>query len=134
MKTFLTILCLTSLLSAARAEKNAPTIILKHKSTFEPSVARDPFWLIGWTKPNAKSANETGSAPVISPSSFNLTSVTMGAGPRFAILNGKVMQEGQQFGLQSGTQIYRVTVQAIQDGQVVLVYEGGEIVVPLRRH
>lgn len=134
MKTLLTALCLTSLLSAARAEKNAPAITLKQKSTFASSSARNPFWPIGWTKPNPTNAATTGAIPAISSSSFTLTSVTMGAGARFAILNGKVMQEGQQFGLQFGNQIYKVSVQAIQDGQVVLAYEGGEIVVPLRRH
>lgn len=134
MKTILIALCLTSSLCAARAEKTPPAITLKHKSAFETSGVRNPFWPIGWTKPNPKSGTATAATPVIAPSSFSLTSVTMGAGARFAILNGKVMQEGQQFGLQFGTQIYQVKVQAIQDGQVVLAYDGGEIVVPLRRH
>jgi hypothetical protein len=71
--------------------------------------------------------------PLISPNSFALTSVTMGSGQRFAILNGKVVQEGQQFGLQMGPQVYQVTVQAIEDGQVILTYKGGQVVVPLRR-
>ena len=57
----------------------------------------------------------------------------MGAGGRFAILNGKVVQEGQQIGLQVGSQVYQVTVRAIEDGQVVLTSQGGEIIVPLRR-
>jgi hypothetical protein len=55
------------------------------------------------------------------------------AGQRFAILNGKVMQEGQLFGLQFGGQVYNVSLKSIEDGQVVLVYEETEIVVPLRR-
>ena len=134
MKTILTVFCLTSLLCVARAEKKAaPAIALKRNSTFETKDARDPFWPIGWTKPNPKNASGVAT-PLISPASFTLTSVTMGAGARFAILNGKVMQEGQQFGLQFGSQIYQVTVRAIQDGQVVLAYDGGEIIVPLRRH
>jgi hypothetical protein len=57
----------------------------------------------------------------------------MGAGARFAILNGKIMQEGQQFGLQFGNQIYQVTLRSIEDGQVVLLYQDAEIIVPLRR-
>jgi len=44
----------------------------------------------------------------------------MGTGTRFAILNGKIMQEGQQFGLQFGNQVYQVTLRSIEDGQVVL--------------
>lgn len=57
----------------------------------------------------------------------------MGAGGRYAILNSKVVQEGQQIGLQIGSQIYQVTVRAIEDGQIVLTSQGGDIVVPLRR-
>ncbi len=57
----------------------------------------------------------------------------MGAGPHFAILNGKIMQEGQQFGLQFGNQVYQVTLRSIEDGQVILVYQDSEIMVPLRR-
>ena len=44
------------------------------------------------------------------------------------------MTEGQQFGLQLGTQTYQLTVKAIQDGQVVLMRrDQEEIIVPLRR-
>jgi hypothetical protein len=43
------------------------------------------------------------------------------------------MSEGQQFGLQLGTQIYQVTVKRIEDGQVILGRRDEEIVVPLRR-
>ena len=43
------------------------------------------------------------------------------------------MQEGQQFGLQIGTQIYQVMVKRIEDGQVILTRNNEEIVVPLRR-
>ena len=42
-------------------------------------------------------------------------------------------QEGQQFGLQLGTQVYQVTLRSIEDGQVILVWQDNEIVVPLRR-
>ena len=144
MKKLFPALCLTSLLllSAARAE-NAPPVApaapalskieLKHKSTFDAAEARDPFWPIGWKKPGPKSSSPSA-GPDLSPASFSLTSVTMGAGTHFAILNGKIMQEGQQFGLQFGNQIYQVTLRAIEDGQVVLVYQDGEIIVPLRRN
>ena len=109
----------------------APAIELKNKSTFDASDGRDPFWPIGWKKPGPKTARRSG--PDLSPGSFSLTSVTMGAGARFAILNGKIMQEGQQFGLQFGKKVYQVTLRAIQDGQVILAYQGSEITVPLRR-
>ena len=134
MKNLLPAFCLTSLLllSAARAAESVPPIELKHKSSFDATDARDPFWPIGWKKPGPKSASP-GAGPDLSPASFSLTSVTMGAGARFAILNGKIMQEGQQFGLQFGNQIYQVTLRSIEDGQVVLAYQDTEIVVPLRR-
>ena len=133
MKKLLLAFCLTSaLLGAARAGESVPTIELKHKSSFDATEVRDPFWPIGWKRPGPKSApSEVG--PDLSPASFSLTSVTMGAGARFAILNGKIMQEGQQFGLQFGNQVYQVTLRAIEDGQVVLAYQDAEIIVPLRR-
>ena len=142
MKPLFCALCLTSLLAAAAhgadskppatdAKSNRPAIELTHKSSFDAADARNPFWPIGWKKPRAKSAD--GDAAAISPDAFALTSVTMGTGPHFAILNGKIMQEGQQFGLQIGNQIYQVTLRSIEDGRVILAYQDSEIVVLLRR-
>ncbi len=135
MKNLLLALCLTTMLSGAlRAEEAAaPAIELKHKSDFAAIDARDPFWPIGWKKPGPKSTTPGVVGPSLTPDSFSLTSVTMGSGQRFAILNGKIMQEGQEFGLQAGSQIYQVTLRAIEDGQVVLASQDGEIIVPLRR-
>lgn len=132
MKPLLLAFCLTSLLfSAARAEET-PKIELKHQSTFDATNDRNPFWPIGWKKPGPKTAT-SGAGPMLTASAFSLTSVTMGLDQRFAILNGKVMQQGQKFGLQYGNQVYEVTLTWIEDGQVTLLYEGEEIVVPLRR-
>ena len=131
MKNLLLVSCLTILLlPEVRAAEPAPAIALKNKSTFDATDARDPFWPIGWKRPGPKISN---SGPDLSPDSFSLTSITMGAGARYAILNGKIMQEGQQFGLQFGKQIYQVTLRAIQDGKVIVFYQGSEITVPLRR-
>ena len=134
MKLFLLLACLTTLLFApARAGDEEPTVELKQKSSFDGAPNdRDPFWPIGWKKPGPKAAT-TGPGPDLTPGSFSLTSVTMGDGQRFAILNGKVMQEGQVFGLQFGNQVYNVSLKSIEDGQVVLLYQETEIVVPLRR-
>ena len=134
MKSLLLTFCLTSLfLTTARAQEKVTTIELKHKSTFDAAPnERDPFWPIGWKKPGPKVAT-TGMGPDLTASSFSLTSVTMGVDQRFAILNGKAMQEGQKFGLQFGGQVYQVTLRTIEDGQVILVYQDNEIVVPLRR-
>jgi len=131
MKKLLLAAYLTSiLLGAARAEESAPAIELKNKSSFDATEARDPFWPIGWKRPGPKTST---SGSDLSPASFSLTSVTMGAGARFVILNGKIMQEGQQFGLEFGKQVYQVTLRAIQDGKVIVVYQNSEITVPLRR-
>jgi hypothetical protein len=124
---------LTSLLlGAARAEDAVAAIALKQKSSFDAANARDPFWPIGWKRPGPKNPN-ADAGPDLSPNAFSLTSVTMGTGSHFAILNGKIIQEGQQFGLQLGTQVYQVTLRSIEDGQVVLIWQENEIVVPLRR-
>jgi hypothetical protein len=131
MKKLLLSACLTSLLlGAARAEESAPAIELKNKSSFDATEARDPFWPIGWKRPGPKTST---SGPDLSPASFSLTSVTTDAGARFVILNGKIMQEGQQFALQFGKQVYHVTLRAIQDGKVIIAYQNSEITVPLRR-
>ena len=131
MKNLLLGFCLTSfLLPTLRAVEPVPTIELKNKSTFDASDGRDPFWPIGWKRPGPKSSS---SGPDLSPGSFSLTSVTMGAGARYAILNGTIVREGEQFGLKFGKNVYHVTLQAIQDGKVILAYQGSEITVPLRR-
>ena len=136
MKPLLLFLCLTSLLPLARAA-DAPLpsgATPREKSVFEPKNDRSPFWPIGWAKPNPKNSGGDQTAPLISPATFNLTSVTTGSGAHFAILNGKIVGEGQQFGLQMDGQVYQVTVRVIRDGEVVLSYQGGDVVVPLHRH
>ncbi len=108
---------------------------LKNKSSFTvESNSRNPFWPIGW-KPALKqsSSGNEQSGPDISPTSFLISSIMTGNGSRFAIINGKPMQEGQVFGLQSGTQVYQITVKSIEDGQVILQRRDQELAVPLRR-
>ena len=112
-----------------------PTIELKSKSSFAiEESGRNPFWPIGW-KPAAKITKTTSdhSGPEISPTSFVVSSIVLDSGAKFAIVNGKTMQEGQVFGLQLGSQTYQITVKAIQDGQVILLRRDQEIAVPLRR-
>jgi len=137
MKTILAILTLSALsLQAVRAEDAPVTIDLKNKSSFTMDASgRNPFWPIGWKPvaqvPNNPTAEHTG--PDILPSAFVVTSITLDQGARFAIINGKPMQEGQVFGLQLGNQTYQLTVKAIEDGRVILARRDQEIVVPLRR-
>jgi hypothetical protein len=118
------------------AAEEAPRIELKNTSSFEvPDNSRNPFWPIGWTPPprGQVSTTEHTAGPDVNASAFALSSITVDHGTRFAIINGKVMQEGQQFGLQMGTATLQITLKAIQDGQVVLLRRDQEIVVPLRR-
>jgi hypothetical protein len=107
----------------------------KNKSAFAAeSGSRSPFWPIGW-KPSAKLSNgntESGGAD-LPPTAFVVSTITLDAGAHFAIINGKAMVEGQQFGLQLGTQTYQLTVKRIEDGRVILGRRDQEIVVPLRR-
>ena len=134
MKTLFSILILASLaLSTARSAEETVAIELKNKSVFTmDGSGRNPFWPIGW-KPVARPQTTEHSGPEILPTAFVVSSITLDHGARFAIINGKVMQEGQQFGLQLGTQTYQLTVKAIQDGQVILARRDQEIIVPLRR-
>jgi hypothetical protein len=133
MKTFLTISVLALLrLTCAGAEQPA-AIELKNKSAFVMEASgRNPFWPIGW-KPVARAATNEHSGPEIQPSAFVVSSITVDKGGRFAIINGKAMQVGQQFGLQFGNQTYQLTVKAIEDGRVILSRRDEEIIVPLRR-
>jgi hypothetical protein len=133
MKTLLGITLLTFVGLNCIAADEPPVIETKNKSTFEvdPSV-RNPFWPIGW-KPAAKAViSEHGNAD-IQPAAFLVSSITLDHGARFAIINGKTMVEGQQFGLQLAGQTYQLTLKAIEDGRVVLSRRDQEIIVPLRR-
>ena len=133
MKTLLTISFLAFLsLTCTRADE-ATVIDLKHKSTFTMDASgRNPFWPIGW-KPVAKISKTEHAGSEIQSAAFVVSSITLDKGAHYAIINGKAMQEGQQFGLQIGTQTYQVTVKAIEDGQVILMRRDLEIIVPLRR-
>ena len=135
MKTILALLTFLALsLPCLRAEDAPPAIELKNKSSFTMDASgRNPFWPIGW-KPVARVQNNTEhTGPDILPSAFVVSSITMDPGARFAIINGKAMQEGQQFGLQLGNQTYQLTVKSIEDGRVILARRDQEIIVPLRR-
>ena len=134
MKTILAILSLSVLSVLCLRAEEAPVIELKSKSSFTmDSSGRSPFWPIGW-KPVVRTQTTTEhSGPEIQPTAFVVSSITLDQGARYAIINGKPMQEGQVFGLQLGNQTYQLTVKAIEDGRVVLARRDEEIIVPLRR-
>jgi hypothetical protein len=127
-------LCLMACSSIVLADETT-TIELKHKSSFNVEAGeRNPFWPIGW-KPAPKvattGAEHTG--PAIPPSSFVVSSIVLDPKAHYAIINGRTMSEGQQFGLQLGSQVHQITVKEINDGHVVLLQHDQEIIVPLRR-
>jgi hypothetical protein len=122
--------------TSAPAEPAAP-LELKNKSSFKlEGNTRNPFWPIGW-KPSAKIAQDNAASTdhggAVTPAAFLVSSITLGNTARFAIINGKIMQEGQQFGLQLGNQTFQVTVKRIEDGRVIIGRRDQEIEVPLRR-
>jgi hypothetical protein len=139
MKAFASIL-LPILLALGRlhAAASAPAIETKNKSFFEFEVtSRNPFWPIGWVptaQVTGRSAERDAGGTDIPITAFNLTSITLDGGTRFAIINGRIMEEGQQFGFQLGTHTYQITVRSIQDGRVVLERRRNQqIVITLRR-
>jgi hypothetical protein len=116
-----------------KSAQEASPITLKNKSSFAVDAGiRSPFWPISW-KPTGKVANGGTDQGEVPAGAFVVTTITLDGGARFAIINGKSMGEGQQFGLQIGTQVYQVTVKRIEDGRVILGRRDEEIVVPLRR-
>ena len=134
MKTPALLLIITA--CAVSVSHAAGGVEIKNKSSFTMGQSgRDPFWPIGWKpvgKVDTSAANEH-SGTEVPVTAFVVSSIMLEKGAHFAIINGKPMQEGQQFGLQMGTQTYQVTVKAILDGRVVLARRDQEIIVPLRR-
>lgn len=132
MNRFTAILILALSIAGRLSAEDAPPLEVKNKSSFTmEGNSRNPFWPIGW-KPSVKLI-EPGTGANIPITAFLVSSIAIEAGGRFAIINGKVMQEGQQFGLQLGNQTYQITVKSIEDGRVVLARRDQEIVVLLRR-
>jgi len=134
MKTILAVLSLSVLSVTCLRADEAPAIELKNKSSFTmDGSGRNPFWPIGW-KPAVRAQTTTEhTGPEILPTAFVVSSITLDQGARFAIINGKAMQEGQVFGLQLGNQTYQLTVKAIEDVRVILLRRDEEIIFPLRR-
>jgi hypothetical protein len=129
-------LIFVSILTAISVRGDEPAKIeVKNKSSFRmDGSSRNPFWPIGW-KPATKlsgggGADQSGDIPA---NAFAVTSITLGQATHFAIINGKIMQEGQQFALVLGSQTYQIVLKKVEDGRVILGRQDEEIVVPLRR-
>ena len=114
------------------AADNAKIELKKVSSFSVQDTERNPFWPIGWKPAGTKGGSEVA-GPTIPASAFSVTSITLDPGAHFAIINGKIMSEGQKFGLQMSGQVAQLTVKRIEDGRVVLAQGDAEIVVPLRR-
>jgi hypothetical protein len=116
-----------------KSAEEASPIALKNKSSFKADAGtRSPFWPISW-KPTGKVASGGTDQGEVPAGAFVVSTITLDGAAHFAIINGKSMGEGQQFGLQIGTQVYQVKVKRIEDGRVILGRRDEEIVVPLRR-
>ena len=137
MNRFVLLLILTCAVASRSYAADTSSLEIKNKSSFTmENNSRNPFWPIGF-KPTARvaraGAERAGAGGDVPPGAFLVTTITLDAGARFAIINGKTMLEGQQFGLQLGAQTYQITVKRIEDGRVILSRRDQEIVVPLRR-
>ena len=128
------VICISIFAASAALRADEPiAVTVKNKSSFDIDAgARSPFWPISW-KPTGKVASGGTDQGEVPAGAFVVSTITLDGAARFAIINGKSMSEGQQFGLQIGTQVYQVMVKRIEDGQVILGRRDEEIVVPLRR-
>ena len=128
------VICISIFAASAALRADEPiAVTVKNKSSFNMDAGtRSPFWPISW-KPTGKVASGGTDQGEVPAGAFVVSTITLDGGARFAIINGKSMSEGQQFGLQIGTQVYQVMVKRIEDGQVILGRRDEEIVVPLRR-
>jgi len=124
---------LSMLIALGAVAEDGSSLQGKHKSSFKIEGDRNPFWPIGWKPPSVGHYGEASPALDIPASAFVVTSITIEKDAHFAIINGKIMQEGQQFGLQMGASTYQLTVKSIEDGRVVLGRHDQEIEVRLRR-
>lgn len=138
VKTFASILIPACIAFGHLAAAELPVAAVGNKSSFELEAnSRNPFWPINF-KPTAQVtrqlSSEQDSGVDIPVTAFAVSAITMDRETRFAIINGKIIAEGQEFGLQMGTHTYLITLRAVQDGRVILQRRRTqEIVVPLRR-
>ena len=133
MSRFSVILIFLLLSTGAAIAAETPKLEVKNKSSFAmEGDSRNPFWPIGW-KPAARSGSADHVDPRVPASAFLVSSIAMQDEQHFAIINGQIMQEGQEFGLQMSGQTYRLKVKSIEDGKVILAQRDQEIVVVLRR-
>ena len=104
---------------------------IERRSAFTMAAARNPFWPIGWAKPEpvapgvvAPTAPKEISDAFFKPERFVVTSISIGVLP-LALINGKTYGEGDLIAVSDGV---NVQVAAIRDGEVTLRYKDKTIV------
>lgn len=107
----------------------------KHKSSFSASPnAHNPFWPIGWVKPDVENSSSQAAAPIMPHASDFLVTTIMLNEPPLAVINGKEMAEGEVATMVLNGQPTTVQLLAVQDGQVVIRWQNQNIVAPLHRN
>ncbi len=106
-------------------------IKLQNRSTFNPDLAskRSPFLPMGYKKAVVEGPKEV--VLNVTAEMFTVSAILLGS-PPLSIINGRDRGIGDRIGLNpAGTEF--VTVKRIEDGQVILLYKGRDIVVPSGR-
>lgn len=104
-------------------------IKLTNRSAFAPDGGkRSPFLPVGWTK---KVEQRVEAVSEVRPEMFKISAILLG-NPPLAIINGKDRGVGDRVPA-PGAPAEVVTVKRIEDGQVILLNRGKEILVPSGR-
>lgn len=119
---------------AVGAETVAGRYVPEKQSSFRVDAReRNPFWPIGWKKPEAKDTTTSQrtvvvTTPELKEENFRVTSILLGS-PALVVMNGKEFAEGDKFVYGEGRNAFEVRVEAIRDGLVVLEYAGKRLTV-----
>jgi hypothetical protein len=117
----------------ARAQATAPLgntsgkeYVLSRRSSFDApaTTSRNPFWPIGWVPSTAVSRVEAAVIDV-QADAFRVTATSVDY-PPLAVINGRTYGVGEQVPVASHAGAF-VTVRQIQDGVVLLDYQGHEL-------
>jgi hypothetical protein len=146
MNKILTVTCLMAACASVRAGDTnaaAPTVdtkatvpaayVPKTKSVFNPVTnAHNPFWPIGWVKTETDQTSDTAAPYVPRVEDFMVSTIMLNE-PPMAVINGKDMAEGEIAALPVNGVNVVVQLMAVQDGRVILRWQGQNIVVPIHR-
>jgi len=107
--------------------------MLKHRSAYGGPAAHNPFYPIGWVKGVERTAQAVveGPSAIIGPSSFAISSISIASTP-LAVINGKTCAEGETIEARYGAQILKIKILQINDGSVLMGYDGKTFTVELK--